>query len=75
MTHEELIRALRAGMQRDRGGLPHAPHDLVFTFVSPRAAGLGIRPMVLDRREDGTYVLGVTRKTAQRWIAKLDRAP
>jgi hypothetical protein len=68
----ELVAALREGMDRPIPGRPPADTDLVFTFVSPRATGLGVRPQILSECADG-YVLGIDRKTAARWIKRLER--
>ncbi len=73
MTPAELVAALREGMDRPKpAGFPPSDGDLIFTFVSPRATGLGIRPAILSTCTDG-YVLGVDRKTARRWIKRLER--
>lgn len=74
MTLNELVSALEAGMARDKHGLPLRDDDLVFTFCGPTARGLGVRVQVLAHLDSGQRLMGVDRKTAQRWVKKL-RAP
>lgn len=69
MTRDELVAALREGMER-RPEADRSDDDLVFTFVSTTARGLGIRPIILAVNRDNR-VLGVDRKTAARWLKKL----
>jgi hypothetical protein len=72
----DLALALDLGLaqHQDKGGDPDDPKALVLTLIAPTTRGMGIRPIILERREDGSRVLGITARQATRWRKKISPA-
>lgn len=68
MSPAELVETLRAAV-----ALGEEDHGIVFTFVGPTSRGLGVRVQILATTQDGERVMAVDRKTAKRWLAKIER--
>lgn len=69
MTRDELVDALEQGVSRSTDD-----YALVFTFIARTTRGLPIRARVLDWRDNGEKIYGVTRKQAVRWLTALRAA-